>query len=306
MLKLKNLPKPTHKDVIKIAEFPKNKIENLNQELAPIKEERNVLNREAKKWVEKRNTLNEKVKELRTEANSLKELRDSINKQVQELKNMRDQISGKGKEKRGKISELQEKIENMTENQPPRTKNLRRVEKEIKDLDWKIQTNSLPVKEEHEIINQIRDLENQLVVQKRIKKVKDQLYELRFEQRSFGSEAKTIHDKLSELADQSQKHHLQMVAILEKAREFQAQSNEAHQKYVQARQQAQQKHEKCIELIKQIKEIQESLKETADKKQAERKDELKKELEERALAKLKSGEKLLWEEFQYLAEKGLL
>ena len=306
MLKLKNLPEPTHKDVNKIADTTKNRIENLNQELIPIKEERNALNLEAKKWVEKRNTLNEKVKELRTEANSLKEKRDEINKQVQELKNMRDQISEKGKEKRGLISELQEKIENMNETKPTHTKDLRRVEKEIKELDWKIQTNSLPVKEEHEIINQIRELETQLVVQKRIKKVKDQLYELRSEQRGFGSEAKTIHDKLSELADQSQKYHVQMVGLLEKARELQAQSNEAHQKYVEARQQAQQKHERCVELIKEIKEIQESLKETADKKQAERKDELQKELEERALAKLKSGEKLLWEEFQYLAEKGLL
>ena len=152
----------------------------------------------------------------------------------------------------------------------------------------------------------MRALETQLVAQKRIKKVKNQLYELRSEQRSFGSEAKTFHDKLSELAEQSQKYHTQMVSILEKAKELQAEADEAHKNYVEARQQAQQKHEKCVELIKQIKVVQQDLKETADQKKSVRQDELKQELEERAVAKLKNGEKLLWEEFQILAEKGLL
>ena len=97
-----------------------------------------------------------------------------------------------------------------------------------------------------------------------------------------------------------------MVGILEKASELQAKANEVHQKHVGTRQQAQQQHEKCVELIKKIKAIEQELKETADKKQAEQQGELQKELKERALAKLKRGEKLLWEEFQFLAEKGLL
>jgi uncharacterized coiled-coil DUF342 family protein len=46
------------------------------------------------------------------------------------------------------------------------------------------------------------------------------------------------------------------------------------------------------------------LKEQADKRQSKRKSELQKELEERALAKLKRGEKLLWEEYKILAQKG--
>ncbi|TFH22906.1 hypothetical protein E4G67_03790 [Candidatus Bathyarchaeota archaeon] len=213
-------------------------------------------------------------------------------------------MSSKGKEKHEKVSELQEKIWALNEKRPDG--NLRQVTREIEKLDWEIQTNSLPVKEEQELINQIRELETQLVVQKRIKKVKDKLFELRTEQNGFGTEAKTIHEKLSELAEQSQKYHLQMIGVVEKARDLQAEANEAHQKYVETRQQAQQKHEKCVELMETIKAIEQELKETADKKQGERKGELQKDLEERALSKLKSGKKLLWEEFQFLAEKGLL
>jgi uncharacterized coiled-coil DUF342 family protein len=58
--------------------------------------------------------------------------------------------------------------------------------------------------------------------------------------------------------------------------------------------------------MEKIKAIQQELKETADKKLVERQSELQKELEQRALEKLKRGEKLLWDEFQVLAEKGML
>jgi len=290
--------------VKKIANDTKSKIDDLNQELIPLKEERNQLNSQAKKWAEKRNKLNERIKNIRKDAKTFKEKRDSINKQVQELKSLRNEVAAKGKQKRGKISELQEKIDDLKEDTPKG--NLRQVARRIEEIDWEIQTNSLPLKEEQQLINQVRELETQLVTQKRIKKVKDQLYELRTEQRSFGSEAKTFHEKLSDLAEQSQKYHTQMISIIEKAKELQVEADEAHKNFVEAKQQAQQKHEKCVELIKQIKEIQKDLKESADQKKAVRQDELKQELEERAVSKLKNGEKLLWEEFQILAEKGLL
>jgi len=177
---------------------------------------------------------------------------------------------------------------------------------EIEEIDWKIQTNSLPVKEEQELVNRVRYLETLLVDQKKVGKVKDKLFKLRAEEQKFGAEAKTVHDKLSELAEQSQKCHAQMIEILEKARELQAEASEAHQKFVEAKEEAQKIHQKFVEVLGKIKSLQQDLKETADKKQAERQSELKDELEKRALEKLKSGEKLMWEEFQLLAEKGLI
>ena len=208
------------------------------------------------------------------------------------------------KEKRDKISELQEKIRGLNEKRPEG--NLQHVEREIEKIDWKIQTTSLPLKEEQNLVNQVRQLEAQLSVQKQIKKVKEELLELRSKEKSFGIEAKTLHEKLSELAEQSQKFHEQMLEILDKARELQVEADDAHQKYVETKQQTQKLHQKCVELVEKIRNIERDLKETADKKQAERQTELREELEKRALAKLKRGEKLMWEEFQILAEKGML
>ena len=288
----------------KIADSTKNKIESLNQELAPLKEERNKLNLEAKKWADKRNALHEKIRNLRKGAANIKEKRDALNEQVKELKNLRDQVKSKRNEKLDKISELKEKIRELKEKRPE--VNLRQVEQQIEEIDWKIQTTSLPVKEEQDLVNQVRQLEIQLVAQKQIKKVKKKLFKLRTDEKTFGAEAKTIHEKLAELAEQSQKFHAQMIEILDTARKLQVEADEAHQKYVETKQQAQQQHQKCVELLEKIKAIERELKETADNRQAERRSELQKELEERALAKLKRGEKLLWEEFQILAEKGIL
>jgi len=287
-----------------LSDSPERKIEALNQELTPLKEERNRLNDEAKKWVTKRDALHEKTRNLRQQANSIKEKRDALNEKVQELKNLRSQVMDRRKQKFDKISELREKIRELNEKIPGG--NLRQVQREIEEIDWKIQTNSLPVKEEQELINRVRYLETLLVDQKKVGKVKDELFKLRAEEQKFGEEAKTIHDKLSELAEQSQKYHVQMIEILEKAHELQAEASEAHQKFVEAKEEAQKIHQKFVEVLGKIKSLQRDLKETSDKKQAERQSELKDELEKRALEKLKSGEKLMWEEFQLLAEKGLI
>ena len=287
-----------------ISDSPEHKIEALNQELTPLQEERNKLNTEATKWAKKRDTIHEKTRNLRKEADAIKEKRDALNEKVRELKNLRLQITARRKEKLDKMSELKEKIRALDEKRPEG--NLRQVEEEIKDIDWKIQTSSLPVKEEQELVNRVRQLESQLVVQKQIRKVKDELFKLRAEEQKFGAEAKTIHEKLSELAEQSQNYHAQMIEVLKKARELQTEADEAHKNYVETREEAQKLHQKCVEFLEKIRSVQRELKETADKKQAERQSELKDELEKRALEKLKRGEKLVWEEFQVLAEKGLL
>ena len=287
-----------------MSDSPEQKIKDLNQELTPLKEERNKLNNDANKWAKKRDALHEKTRNLRKEANSIKEKRDTLNEKVQELKNLRSQVTARRKEKFDKISALREKIRMLNEKIPGG--NLRGVQREIEDIDWKIQTNSLPLKEEQELVNRVRHLESLLVDQKKIGKVKDELYKLRDEEQKFGAEARTIHDKLSELAEQSQKYHAEMIRVLEKARELHGEADEAHKKFVESKEEAQKLHQKFVQVLGEIKSIEHDLKETAEKKQAERQSELKGELEKRALEKMKRGEKLMWEEFQVLAEKGLI
>jgi len=75
---------------------------------------------------------------------------------------------------------------------------------------------------------------------------------------------------------------------------------------VDIKQQAQNLHQKCVELSDQIKTFKQNLRQAEEKEQTKRQRELRKELEEKAVEKLKRGEKLTWEEFKILAKKGKL
>lgn len=285
-----------------MAESVEKRIKTLDKELASLKEERNKLNLEAKKWAEKRNAIHEHIKELRTKAADLKEKRDTLNEKVQELKSIRDQTKTKRNEKHAQVFELKENLRSLTKRKPPQS--LHNLQMEIERLDWKIQTTSLPVKEEEMLVNQVRQLEAQLSVHKQIEKTKEKLMTLRTEEKALETEATTYHEKLSKLAEQSQKFHEEMLENLNKARSLKVEADSAHQKYVEIKQQAQNLHQKCVELSDQIKSFEKELHEVEEKKQAKRQRELRKELEERALKKLKRGEKLTWEEFKILTEKG--
>ena len=86
-----------------MSEPPQQKIDELNQQLASVKKERNQLKLEAQMWIEKRNSLNKKIKKLREEATNLRERRDALNEKVKELKGLREQATLESKEKKARI-----------------------------------------------------------------------------------------------------------------------------------------------------------------------------------------------------------
>lgn len=284
-----------------MSESLEKRIGELNQELASLREERDKLSLEAEKWAEKRDSVHEKIQKFRTEAGSLKEERDVLNEKVHKFKSLRGEAKMRRKEKRAQILKLKEKIGDLVERKP--SQRMRSIQDEIEKIEWKIQTTSLQVKEEEMLINQVRQLEAHLSVHKQIEKSKEKLMVLRIEEKALESEVKTCHEKLSELAEKSQEFHEEMLENLNKARSLKGEADSAHQKYVEIKQQAQIFHQKCVELLDKIKDLKKELQETEEKKQAKRQHELSKELEERAIEKLKRGEKLTWEEFKILAEK---
>ncbi|MGQ9461118.1 MAG: coiled-coil protein [Candidatus Bathyarchaeaceae archaeon] len=287
-----------------MSESLKERIEDLDHELTILKEERDKLNSEAQKWAEKRNSIHEQIKKLRMEVDALKEKREAINEKVREFKSLREYAKEKQRETHAQILKLKENMKSLMEKAPQL--DTRNIQREIEDLEWKIQTTSLTVKEEKPLIDQVRHLEKQLLIQKQIEKSKEKLMELGTEKKARETEAKTYHEKLSELAKQSQKIHEEMLKTLNKARILKVEADNAHQKYVEIKKQARSLHDKCVELLGQIKTFRQEIREKEEKEQAKRGRELRKELEERALEKLKRGEKLTWEEFKILAEKGII
>ena len=287
-----------------MSESLKKRIEKLNRKLDPVREERDKLNSEARKWADRRNSTHEQMKMLRTEAANLKEKRDTLNTQVRELKNLREKANSQRNEIRAQILKIKEKIMALLGKKPPRT--MHDLQSEMEKIEWKIQTTPLLLKEEKLLVDQVKALEGQLTVYRQIQKLKESIVELETREKELEAEAKLYHEKLSELAEQSQKSHEERLKVLDKAHSLQTEADSAHQKFLEFKQQAQGFHEKYMELYGQVKSLREELSRTEEERQAKRQLELRKEVKEKAREKLKQGEKLTWEEFKLLAERGTL
>ena len=280
------MPEPLSKDIAE-----------LHQKLSQIREEYDKLNSEAKEWVGKRNSLHKQIRKLRDKAQEFKQKRDTLNKRVQELKTLRDEANKKCREKRAQILESRKEIKTLTEKRPSRHMN--DLQTEIEKLEWRIQTTPLPLKEEETLIDQIRSLENQLLIHKKLQKLKNNLAEYRTEEEDFESKAKICHTQLIELAEQSQQLHKEMLEILTEVTPLQDEADKSHKRFLEAKQKAERLHQQIDIIGEEIHRIEEK-----DKVRHEL--DLRKELEERALEKLKRGEKLTLDEFKALAEKGII
>jgi len=274
------------------------KLEELSQQLAQTKQERDQLNQEAKKWAEKRNEYHGQIKQLQSEVKSLKEKRDEINLQVQILKAAREKAKAQRQEKHEQIEKLREKMRPLAERKP--TNRLQDLEKRIKDIDWKIQTSSLPLQEEKELVEQVKLLETQRFAHKQLLDLKDKLIEVQTEAKAFGTQAKLKHDELSQLANQSQEFHNHLVETSNKIKTLRQSADQAHQKYLELGQKADKSHEKCVEIQKQAKSLKEEMESREKRQYAEKGQALKDQAIAKAREKMKHGEKLTWDEFKLL------
>jgi len=279
-------------------------IEEQTHELSQLEEERSKRNSDAKRWAEERDALHQRIRELQSEAGVLREKRDKLNEEVQELKRLREEAHQDRREKNPEIERTKEKIVALEKKKDKR--NMHNIAKEIESLEWKIQTTAYTLEEERQLAARVGILEGQLRIHERIQELQKTLVQLLAEEKALQTKAQTYHERLSQLAEESQSFHEQVLQTLKKAQSLQARADEAHQRYVQSRQKARDLSEKCKRIRDQIKISRERIREAEEKRRTKRETELRKELEEKALEKLKRGEKLTWEEFQVLSEKGLI
>ena len=276
-------------------------IEELDQQLARLRQERDQLNKEAKKWTEKRNQNNQQVKVLQTEAKRIKEKRDEINLQVQILKAAREKAKTQRQEKHEQAVKIMDKMKPISERKS--ASRYQNLEEKIHDIDWKIQTSSIPVEEEKELVEQVRALETQKTSHKRFLKLKDKLVETQTEAKALGTQARLKHDELSQLAKQSQEAHAEFVDTVNRIKPLRQSANEAHQRYLELRQKANTTHEKYVEIQRQIKSLKEEMADVEKQQYVQKGQALKDHAIARAREKLKRGEKLTLDEFKLLSEE---
>jgi uncharacterized coiled-coil DUF342 family protein len=275
-------------------------IARLTQQLALLRAQINKANAETKPHIEKRDKFNEKFKKLRQEINELKIQRDHLNENVKTLKQQRDEGRAKMwviieelKTHKQKIAELKKKTPQ---------KNHQQLQKELEDIEWKIQTTTLDMQEEKRLIENVKRLETQLNVYKKIDQHINEIAELQKELATLETTADKAHQELTEAAEKSQEIHTKMIAQISESKIIKREADSLHGAYVQTKERAKPLHEELKKLTEQKKKLQDALREENEERKKNAEKALKEKLESQARNKLKRGEKVSWDEFKLLAD----
>ncbi|RLI02359.1 hypothetical protein DRO38_04000, partial [Candidatus Bathyarchaeota archaeon] len=157
---------------------------------------------------------------------------------------------------------------------------------------------------ERKLIDQIKILEAQLEVYRRIGSINNKIAELRKEADKLKAEALNYRSRILEIAAESQEFHVKMLKRIEEAKELKAKADEMHQRYAENKEKVKAINLEIKETLGEIRSIRELLKSEEEKERRRRESDLQRQTEEKALEKLKRGEKLTFDEFKILLEKG--
>ncbi len=288
-------------------------IDAVIQQIAALREQITVANTEVAQDIEKRDKLNEQARLLRQEIIALKKERDSLNLSVKALKQQRDEVRTQIQPYIDEIEQHVEKIHALREKRSgvPRHE----LQKEFDAIEWRIQTTSLDLQEEKRLIEQVKQLEIQLSVYKKIDVHSHRINELKTELRTFTDKADGFHQELTTNASKSQELHTLMQAKLEELKKVREEATSLHVQYLQTRGKVKVLYEelnKCVDLRRKLFEERHKLYEERHKSfeaardedaklKKAKEEEIKEKLGSEVRGKLERGEKLDWREFQLLA-----
>jgi uncharacterized coiled-coil DUF342 family protein len=278
-------------------------VAELNEKLSALKDKENALGSEARKFAGKRDELNVRVRSLHDEVLGLRSQRDELNERVKELKQRRDEMRAGIREKIEEIKKLGEENKILAKRKPSQSHEA--LQKEVESIEWTIQTTSLTLQEDRALVEKVKQLEAQLSVHRKVEQIAKRIVQLRTETRTMKAETENLHRQLSEKAKKSQETHTKMLEKIDESKALKAEADDMHRRFLQAKETTQPIREEMKTTIDRIKLLKRELLDETQKERKESENVLRESLENKAKEKLKRGEKLTWEEFQLLAEKGL-
>lgn len=274
----------------------KENVEELRQKLIDLKEEKKKLDAEIGELVKRRNDLNSQIKHLKTEILELRRLRDETNAEVKRLKGQKDEIKTERVQKIEEFKRLQAEIKSLLAKKP--TKDASVLQKELNTIEWKIQTTPLSPQKEKQLIEKVKELEIQLNIYRKIEQLAQKKLELMAEIRALEARVKDLQDKMMNEIEKSRKIHEEIIKKLNEVKKLKTEVEDVHRLFLCAR-------ERTNTIREEIRKIAEkvALIEAEERRKSE--ELLLEKFTKQALEKLRRGEKLTWEEFKTLTERGL-
>src|SRR6266851_1346839 len=214
---------------------------------------------------------------------ALAEARSKLDKtrtELQESRKTRDELKDKARQNITKLKTLQKTAPKLLQSVT--------AEHELQQLEWQVQSAPLGKEEEKRLMIKIRALEIQVTASKKILRLRDDVTK-------DNNEADALHAKVQELAEESQKHHEEIVILSERFEALKIKQEDVRKSLNQLRGEYKDTDEKYQVVRKSI--------DLADKMTQRQKEETHKQnLKEAAKKKLNQGEKLSLHELGALYE----
>ena len=278
-------------------------LQQLDQKCRSLLEEEDSLHNLADQLAEKRNRLNERSRVLREEVQQLRGERDQINNKVKTLKEKRNDLTAAIKEKIERIKKLDEESKSIAGKKPRRSH--KDLQEEVDSIDWKIQTTSHTLQEDKELVEKVKELETQLSVHKKFEHLRKTIQDLRTQVTRLRTENQQSHQALTAQAQKSQELHSKMLSKVEDAKATRAEADAIHKQFLEVKEKARPVGEQIVNITAEIRRLKGEIREEEQEEKKHSEDELRQTLEQKAREKLRRGEKLSWQEFQLLSEKGI-
>ena len=276
-------------------------LEGIKLELLRLGEQTLVEEVKIKKCVKERDKLNEEYKKLRIQTLELKEKRDKLSLTVKELKQKRNEMQKEASKKIEEIDVLNKKITELEKKKPKR--NFTQLETIIESIEWKIQTTSLDVKEERELIDSVRHFETQLNIHRKLRDLKLMRRKLKNKTADLRTGGDTYHLELIKIANTNQETHKKMIKKIEESKEIKNEADRLHQQFLQAKEKVKPTREEIKKLKAQKRKIKQEISQKLLKEKEEREQDLRERIELQTREKLKQGKRVNWEEFQLLSQE---
>lgn len=275
-------------------------IEELTQQLHMLNEQRDTLECKVSDYVEKRRKFNEQVKKMRVEIQDLRSKRDKLNEKVKDLKLERNALTSEIRQRIEERKKLNQESQSLANKRPSRSR--QSLQNKFETVEWKIQTSSLTLPEERELVGRARHLEAQLIIYRKIEQVTQRTNELMNEIKTLKGESELRHKKLTDAALRSQKIHGSMLGKIEDAKEIKLKADGLHSRFLEAKEKKTRIQESIAEIVSQIRQLKNEIKKKELETRKRGEQALRETLEKQARDKLGRGKKLSWNEFQLLAE----
>lgn len=276
-------------------------VEEQQKRLISLKDEKERFAAEAEEATKKRDKLNEKFQTMRAEISELKAKRDELNQKVRVLKEERAEAKAKISEKVEQLKKLRQEVKTLEKRTPKRSR--QNLQKEFADTEWKIQTSSLNLQEEKELVERVRQAEVQLNIYRKLEESDKKELELKIEVKALDVEGKTCHERLTQIAQNSQETHEKMLHKIEESKKIKAEADSYHQEFIRVLEKIKAIRQEIDAIAGQVRQIKAEKHEKEVKEKKLNEDSLRSKLRQQAAEKLKRGEKLTWEEFLLLSEK---